>query len=163
MKKFISQKISSSPSTIEKSKFDSTINKDSKTSGIEFMPNLQNKLVDACLLGDSDMVTELLRKGAKPNIKDSRELHPLAAAVFGMSITAVQTLLQETKGTPLMTWKQCEEHNKKHFENQVFVAQEFNPIDLSKPTLGFTWYHYLVDWKWNKVVAPRQSGQNLRK
>ena len=39
----------------------------------------------------------------------------------------VNTLLKEAKGIAPMTWQKCEQHNKKYYNNEVFIIPKFNP------------------------------------
>jgi ankyrin repeat protein len=100
---------------------------------------LQNQLVEACKQADKEKVTSLLILGAKPDIPNKKGEQPLGAAVWGMCPDVVNILLEQLKdwGAALMTWKQCEDHNNKHYE-KVFIFSEDTFIS-SYPN----WYMFL--------------------
>ena len=86
--------------------------------------NLQDDLVKACKSGDEKTVGEILQKGAKVDSPNERGERPLAAAVWGMCPNVVSILLKQTNGIVPMTWKECEEHNLKHY-NRLFITPWF--------------------------------------
>ncbi len=104
---------------------------------------LQDQLIAACEQGDAKTVTLLLEQGAKPDVagtpgRFSHGKQPLGAAVWGMCPDVVNALLKEAKGIAPMTWQECEQHNKKYYNNEVFIIPKFNP-----QTHGW-WYQLLL-------------------
>ncbi len=88
---------------------------------------LQDQLIAACKQGDEKAVKALLQQGAKPDIANAKGEQPLGAAVWGMCPDVVNTLLKEAKGIAPMTWQECERHNKKYYNNEVFIIPKFDP------------------------------------
>ncbi|MBS0350737.1 MAG: SEL1-like repeat protein [Proteobacteria bacterium] len=86
-------------------------------------------LVPACEQGDEKRVSNCLMQGAKPNVPNAAGKHPLGAAVWGMNPTVVNHLLSRMGDTKPMTWKECEEHNKKHY-GAIFIVDRFEPKDI---------------------------------
>ena len=121
---------------------------------------LQNKLVVACRNGDEKQVTMLLEQGAKPNVTTAQGEQPLGAAVYGMCPGVVDAILKEAKGIAPMTWEECEKHNRKYYEGEVFIVPKFNP------NLYNEWYTLLKkieqntfvrEWHLNKVNDARRA------
>ncbi len=103
---------------------------------------LQDQLIAACEQGDAKTVTLLLKQGAKPDVagtpgRFSLGKQPLGAAVWGMCPDVVNTLLKEAKGIAPMTWQECEQHNKKYYNNEVFIIPKFDPQTYGE------WYQLL--------------------
>ncbi len=88
---------------------------------------LQDQLITACKQGDEKRVKSLLQQGAKPDIANAEGEQPLGAAVWGMCPDVVNTLLKQVGGVAPMTWHKCEQHNKKYYNNEVFIVPKFDP------------------------------------
>ena len=86
----------------------------------------QDALVTACEEGNAAEVRRLLNKGAGANTLNSKGIHPLGAAVWGMNPEVVDTLLGEMKEESSLTWEECEAHNIGHYK-EVFMFNEFAP------------------------------------
>ncbi len=87
---------------------------------------LQDQLITACKQGDEKAVTTLLQRGAKADIPNTKGEQPLGAAVWGMCPDVVNTLFKQAGDVALMTWRECEKHNLKHYK-EVFIVPEFDP------------------------------------
>ena len=88
---------------------------------------LQDQLIAACKQGDEKAVKALLQQGAKPDIANAKGEQPLGAAVWGMCPGVVSALLTHAGGVAPMTWQECEQHNKKYYNNEVFIIPKFDP------------------------------------
>ena len=86
----------------------------------------QDALVTACEEGNAAEVRRLLNKGVGANTLNSKGIHPLGAAVWGMNPEVVDTLLGEMKEESSLTWEECEAHNIGHYK-EVFMFNEFAP------------------------------------
>ena len=84
---------------------------------------LQDQLIAACKQGNAKTVMALLQKGAKPDIANTKGEQPLGAAVRGMCPDVVNALLQQAGGIAPMTWDECEQHNLKHYNRNVYRAE----------------------------------------
>ncbi|MBS0352059.1 MAG: protein kinase [Proteobacteria bacterium] len=95
---------------------------------------VQDALVKACESGDLKAVQALFKPTwfrkiiAKPDIANNKGVHPLGAAVWGMNKEIIEELIKQAAGIAPLTWKECEEHNYKHYKN-VFTIQSFEPKD----------------------------------
>ena len=87
---------------------------------------LQDQLIAACKQGDAKAIRELFKRGAKPDMANTKGEQPLGAAVWGMCPDVVNALLTQTGGVAPMTWKECEKHNQKFYE-QTFIVSRFEP------------------------------------
>jgi hypothetical protein len=88
---------------------------------------LQDQLIAACKQGDEKAAKALLQQGAKPDIENAKGEQPLGAAVWGMCPGVVNALLTHAGGVAPMTWRECEQHNKKYYNNEVFIISKFDP------------------------------------
>ena len=88
---------------------------------------MQDALILACEHGDAKEVLNCLSKGAKPDVVNAAGKHPLGAAVWGMNPGVVNKLLEKMGNVSPMTWAECESHNKKHYNNEVYLVENFAP------------------------------------
>ena len=107
---------------------------------------LQNQLIDACKRGDVKEVTKLFTQGAKPDMANAKGEQPLGAAVWGMCPDVVNTLLKEAKGIAPMTWQECEKHNLRYYNNEVFIVPKFDPQTYGE------WYQLLQKMNSNPFI-----------
>ena len=98
---------------------------------------LQDQLIAACKQGDEKAVKTLLQRGARPDMANAKGEQPLGAAVCGMCPDVVNALLKQAGGVAPMTWQECEQHNKKYYNNEVFIIPKFDPRTYSE------WYALL--------------------
>ena len=87
---------------------------------------LQNKLIAACKQGDEKAVKTLLQEGARVDISNSEGEHPLGAAVWGMCPDVVNALLTHVDGISSMKWKECEQHNLKHYKEIFIISKKIS-------------------------------------
>ena len=83
---------------------------------------LQDELIEACKNGSLSQVEAALAKGALVDLPNEQGKHPIYAAVYGMNdkvVTHLIGLLKEDANP--ISWKDCETHNKKHYEQQIFL------------------------------------------
>ena len=129
---------------------------------------LQDQLIAACKQGDEKAVMALLKRGAKPDIANSKGEHPLGAAVWGMCPDVVNALLKQASGVTPMTWQECEQHNKKYYNNEVFIIPKFDPqtfgewntlLQKMDPNLFIRAFHLQkVDEKWHDMYTGGWEG-----
>ena len=109
---------------------------------------LQDQLVKACEEGQDKQVQIALKKGAKPDLPDSKGKHPLAAAIYGMNPLVVDQLLKNLHGKMPLSWEDCERHNLKHYK-VMWVFPDIVPGGSSE------WTKYLQEanaFILNKIV-----------
>lgn len=97
---------------------------------------LQDQLITACEQGDVKLVGELFKKGAKPDIADSKGKQPLGAAVWSMNPEVVNTVLKQAGGIAPLTWSQINKHNIKYYEN-IFIIKKHELSTASD------WYYWV--------------------
>ena len=66
---------------------------------------LQDQLITACKQGDAKAVRELFKRGAKPDMANTKGEQPLGAAVWGMCPDVVNVLLAQADKVAPMTWE----------------------------------------------------------
>lgn len=93
--------------------------------------SLQNELVTGCEQGNLEVVQTAIRKGAKPDEPNTQGKLPLGAAVWGMNPEVVNLLLTQKWTRTLMTWEECEQHNLKFYNKQIFIVEAFSPQNFS--------------------------------
>ena len=88
----------------------------------------QDHLIEACKKGDLSSVKDAFLQGAKPYPLDEKDEHPLGAAVFGMNPEVVNEVIEQAGGVALMTWKGCEEHNRRCYKGRVFIVRSLTHL-----------------------------------
>jgi hypothetical protein len=92
---------------------------------------VQNELVWACENGNLWQVIESLKKGAKVYSPTELDKNPVYCAVYAMNSELLKYLIMQLlddKDAPVISWQDCEEHNKKYY-GRIFLNMKFAPND----------------------------------